>query len=212
MATREKKVAEPARVAPPGRMTYEEFLDWCDEDTLAEWVEGEVVVMSPATSRHQDLVDFFVSLFRFYSEWKRLGSLRSAPFQMKTARHLPGREPDILFVLKKHASRWKKAHLEGPADLVVEVVSPESRRRDRGEKFAEYQEGGVQEYWIVDPDERVADFYVLDRDGRYERVRPDPEGVYASRVLRGFRLRVEWLWAEPLPPLVDVLKYLGVLP
>jgi len=93
---------------------------------------------------------------------------------------------------------------------VVEIASPESRLRDRGEKFAEYEAGGVREYWVIDPDERRADFYVLGEDDRYERRRPQ-EGVYRSEVVRGFWLREEWLWREPLPPVLEVLQELGVL-
>ena len=55
-----------ATPSPPPRMTYEEFLDWLDEDTFAEWVDGEVVFMSPATFGHQDLVIFLSALLRHF--------------------------------------------------------------------------------------------------------------------------------------------------
>ena len=74
------------------KMTYEEFLDWADEDTLAEWVDGEVVVTSPASDRHQDLADF-LSVMRIYVRRRNLGIVRSASFQMKLEN---GREPDDL--------------------------------------------------------------------------------------------------------------------
>jgi Uma2 family endonuclease len=82
-------------------MSYEEFLAWCDEDTRAEWVDGEVVMVSPASDRHQDLSDFLVAVLRVYVETRRLGWVRSAPFQMRLARLARGREPDILFVRKE---------------------------------------------------------------------------------------------------------------
>ncbi len=53
---------------PPSKMTYEEFLEWCDEDTLAEWVDGEVVMTSPASNKHQDIADFLVSVLRPFVE------------------------------------------------------------------------------------------------------------------------------------------------
>jgi hypothetical protein len=117
---------------PARKLTYEEFLTWCDEDTWAEWVDGEVVVLSPASVRHQQLVDFLVQTLGVYVQAKGLGLLLSAPFQMKTGPDLPGREPDLLFVARENLGRLKDRYLEGPADLVVEVVSPESRLRDRG--------------------------------------------------------------------------------
>lgn len=60
------------------------------------------------------------------------------------------------FVAEEHLDRLQEMHLEGPADLVVEIVSPESRLRDRGEKFAEYELAGVSEYWLLDPELRRA--------------------------------------------------------
>jgi len=79
----------------PERMTYEEFLDWAEEGSSAEWVEGEVILMTPASDRHQDLADFLTVLVRLYVEAHQLGQVRSAPFQMKTGEDLPGREPDL---------------------------------------------------------------------------------------------------------------------
>ncbi len=196
---------------PPKKLTYEEFLAWCDEDTWAEWVDGEVVVLSPASRRHQQVVDFLVQVLGIYVQAKGLGVVLSAPFQMKTGPDLPGREPDLLFVASENLGRLRERYLDGPADLVVEVVSAESRLRDRGEKLAEYEAGGVREYWILDPDAQRADFFVLGPDGRYDRRRVGPDGVYRAEVVEGFWLRVEDLWGDPLPPVLEVLKDLGLI-
>ncbi len=116
-----------------------------------------------------------------------------------------GREPDVLFVAREHLDRVLFTRVEGPADLVVEIVSPESRVRDRGEKFYEYQEGGVGEYWLIEPDTRRAEFYQLDPDGIYQLVLPDAAGVYRSRAMDGLWVRVAWLWQEPLPQVNQVM-------
>ena len=200
----------PGRKAPPGPVSFEEYLEWLDEDTWAEWVNGEVVMLSPASTRHQLIKGFLSITIGIYVEHHDLGTVLDAPFPMKLGDVRRGREPDILFIAKEHLDRLKDTYLDGPADLVVEIVSPESRLRDRGEKFAEYEAGGVREYWLIDPDERRADFYVLGEDGRYERRLP-PEGLYRSEVLKGFWLKEEWLWQDPLPPVLEVLKELGVL-
>jgi Uma2 family endonuclease len=204
--------AEAHRAAPPGPLTYEEFLAWCDEDTWAEWVNGEVVMLAPASDPHQDRVDFLTVILRIYTEVRDLGKVRSAPFQMKTGPDLPGREPDLLFVTREHLDRLRRTHLDGPADVTIEVTCPESRLRDRGEKFAEYEAGGVREYWIIDPDDRRADFFRLDAEGRFQRVGPGPDGIYRSEVVTGFWLKVDWLWQESLPPTLEVLQQLGVIP
>lgn len=195
------------------KLSYEEFLAWCDEDAWAEWVNGEVILLSPASKRHQDLADFLTAVLRTFVGARGLGVVLSAPFQMKTGPELPGREPDLLFVAKERLDLLKETHLEGPADLVVEIVSQESRLRDRGEKFAEYELGGVREYWLIDPEERRVDFYILGPEGRYERQKASGQGIYKSQVVKGFWLKVDWLWQEPLPSPVRVLaEIVGVDP
>ncbi len=186
----------------PPYMTYEEFLEWADEDTLAEWVDGVVVMTSPASLRHQRLVNFLVAILSTFSELHSLGEVIDAPFQMKLARS--GREPDVLFVAQAHRDRLKQTYLDGSADLVVEVISPESAGRDRGDKFYEYREAGIPEYWLIDPQLKQAEFYQLDAAGVYQLV-PLADGIYRSRVLPGFWLRVEWLWREPLPDATQAL-------
>jgi Uma2 family endonuclease len=200
-----------AAAAPPAKMTYAEFLAWADEDVNAEWVEGEVVLLSPASDRHQNLADFLTALLRLFAEAREAGVIRSAPFQMKTGRDLPGREPDIVYVANAHLNRLKGTHLDGPADIAVEIISPESRARDRGAKFVEYQKGGVQEYWLLDPLRKQAEFYRLTENGNYGLVTVAEEGVFHSSVLEGLWLKVEWLWQEPLPHLLAVLKEWGLL-
>jgi Uma2 family endonuclease len=188
------------------RMTYEQFLEWAEEDTLAEWVNGEVVMTSPASDRHQDLVYFLVPLLQKYGRFRHLGKVQGAPFQMKITPS--GREPDALYIASDHVSWLKSAYLDGPADLVVEVISPDSVKRDRVEKFFEYQAAGVQGYWLVDPGAQVAEFYQLGQLGDrtiYQRIAEDEQGIYRSAAISGFWLRVDWLWQDPLPDVEDVL-------
>jgi Uma2 family endonuclease len=191
----------------PQRMTYKAFLAWAGEDTLAEWVDGEVVMHSPASKRHQGIVGFLLRVMGAYVESHDLGIVISAPFQMKLEQ---GREPDLIFVAREHLGRLKETFLDGPADLVVEIVSPESAGRDRGERFYEYARGGVPEYWLIDPQIQWADFYRLEGE-RYRAAFSGEEGEYRALVLPDFWLRVEWLWQEPLPKTLDVLRELGLL-
>ena len=193
------------------RMTYEEFLDWADEDTWAEWVDGEVIILSPASLLHQALDTFLLSVLTSFVSFRDLGIVLGPPFQMKTGPDLPGREPDVIFVAREHLDRLRDVYLDGPADLVVEIVSPDSRTRDSQDKLHEYEEGGVPEYWVLDPFRREAKFYQLGEDGSYYLVSPDENGVYESAVLKGLRLKVDWLWQKPLPRLPEVFKELGLI-
>jgi Uma2 family endonuclease len=194
----------------PRKMTYEEFLAWADEDTLAEWVDGEAVMYSPANDRHQDVSGFLESVLRSFVEVRQLGIVRSAPSQMKLAQS--GREPDLLFVAKTNLGRLKETYLDGPADLVVEIVSPESAGRDRGVKFYEYARGRVPEYWLIDPQTEYVEFYQLEED-HYRLASGGKEGEYHALVLPSFKLRVEWLWQEPLPsPIRTLAEIVGLDP
>ncbi|MCS7219906.1 MAG: Uma2 family endonuclease [Anaerolineae bacterium] len=193
--------------AQPRKITYEEFLAWADEDTWAEWVDGEVIMVSPASRLHQELAFFLGRVIGLYADLYALGKVLLPPFQMKLARS--GREPDLIFIASQNLERLREAYLDGPADLVVEIVSPESIGRDRGEKFYEYEQAHIPEYWLVDPEVRRAEFYQLGVDGLFHLVPPDSEGIYRSASLPGFWIRVSWLWQNPLPMVEDVLLEIG---
>jgi Uma2 family endonuclease len=199
------------RVPPSGRVSFQQYHDWLDEDTWAEWVDGEVQMVSPAGDRHQDLAGFLLVIFRHWLEAHDAGIVRPAPFVMRLPAPVSrGREPDLLVVTQAHLGRLRPTFLDGPADLVVEIISPESVGRDRGEKFVEYEQAGVPEFWLPDPDRRWAEFYQLGADGRYRTVFAGASGVYESSVLPGFRLPVDWLWQEPLPKVAKALRELGL--
>lgn len=181
-------------------MSYDEFLAWTGETTHAEWVDGDVIVFMPPTIRHQFVVAFLTKLLGAFVEFLSLGVVLPAPSEMRVDPDGRAREPDIFFVASENLHRLEENRLAGPADLIVEVISDESVVRDRAEKFYEYQEAGVKEYWLIDPrpSYQRADFWALDEDGRYQPV-PLQEGIFRSTILPGFWLRAEWLVREPLP-------------
>jgi Uma2 family endonuclease len=192
--------------ASAGKMTYEEFLLWPGDNHHVEWVNGRIVFMSPVTEPHENIRGFLYSLIKLFVEVRHLGQVYSEPFQMKTGPDLPGRAPDVFFVANENLGRVKRLNLEGPADLVVEIISPGSRATDRGDKFYEYEQGGVPEYWLLDPERQQAEFYLRGDDGIYRLVLLGSDGIYRSRVLAGLWLKVEWFWQPLPPPIMDVLR------
>ena len=64
------------------KMTYQEFLELCDEDTLAEWEDGEIIMVPSASERHQDITVFLTVLLRLYVDSRKLGKLYNAPYQI----------------------------------------------------------------------------------------------------------------------------------
>lgn len=187
-------------------MTYEQFLAELSEDTHAEWVEGETILFMPPTPEHQDVVSFLLALIRFYVDYFKLGKVLTAPIEMKPTPTSNSREPDLLFVANQNLQRIGDSKLEGPADLVIEIISPESVRRDTVDKRQEYEAEGVREYWIIDnrSGKESATFYILDDAGLYQCVRPDSDGIYSSTALTNFWINTKWLWANPQPSALEV--------
>lgn len=176
-------------------MSYEEYLNTFDEDVHAEWVQGEAIIFMSVATRHQIIVTYLIKLLGMYIEFFRMGELLSAPYEMKVSPESNAREPDILFVKAENKSYLEEQRLAGVADLVIEVVSPESVKRDNEDKFSEYEKAGIQEYWIIDsrPEHEGAEFWVLDGNGRYQSM-PVVNDIYHSTILSGFWLNINWLW------------------
>lgn len=199
--------ASVVRQAEP-YLSAEEFLERYD-GVNAEWVDGSVVPMTPATPRHQLLVNLLSSLFQFYCDEREAGVVLSGLTTMKLTGAV--REPDIMVVARKHEERITAKCLEGPADLVVEVISPESRVRDRGEKFYEYEAGGVQEYWLIDPIRRQVEQYRRTEDGIFLSASLGDPPRLRSEVFPGIWIDPAWLWEERLPKLNAILKEWGLV-
>jgi Uma2 family endonuclease len=197
--------------SPSGPISYEEFLATDFENPKVEWVNGRAVFVSPSNQQHQDVFHFLSMLLQGFVREKQLGVVRGETFQMKTGPDLPGREPDILFVSNAHKKRLKETYLNGPADLAVEIISPDSVARDRREKYQEYQKGGVREYWLIDPEQKTAEFFVLSKRGTYQPAALDADGVFHSTVLKGVSIKVVWLWQTPLPSEISILREWGVI-
>lgn len=193
------------------QMSYEEYLEWSDEDSHAEWVDGAVIVHMPPRNEHQELVGFLFALVREFVNLFDVGRVQIAPFEVKLWPGGPSREPDIFFLKQENLHRLGSKRLEGPPDLIIEVVSPDSVHRDRDEKYHEYAQAGVPEYWIIDsrPGRQRADFYRLANEGRYQLLATEDDERVESPVLVGFWLNPRWLWQEPKPNVITTLYNLS---
>jgi Uma2 family endonuclease len=192
---------------PRRRMTEEEFVEWIDEKTRAEWVDGKVEMMSPVNSEHDVLVWWFRTLVQLYVESCDLGVVHGPEFMTRLSRRR--RLADILFVSKARTNIVGENHVDGPPDLIVEVVSPESPARDYRDKFNDYEAAGVKEYWILDPGASRVAAYHLSRSRKYRLIEEADDGIH-SAVLAGFRVRPEWVFAKPRPSVLKILSELGI--
>jgi Uma2 family endonuclease len=167
---------------------------------FCEYVEGVVIKMLPHSIPHDQLMYFLRLLITAYFELRPIGRIIGQPFVMR----LPAfpnrrREPDLFVVLNSNPYKLHDTYMDGPADLCIEVVSLESVGRDHGEKFAEYEKGGVPEYWIVDRRHKECRFYRLNEQAIYIRQQEDAEGYYRTPALPGLTLHVPTLWLDALP-------------
>lgn len=192
--------------------TFEEFLT-VFEGYHVEWLPGGVVEVKPmgTSAFHIELVQWLVTLLKAYLGFSNVGRVLSESFIQRLSPDLPAREPDVLVVLTDHLDRLKPTYLDGAADMVIEVVSPESSERDYGSKFREYEQGGVREYWLIDPERRIADVYELAENNLYRRRPLDKEGRLTSGVLPGLALSPDVLWRDPKPDLIATLKLVAGL-
>jgi Uma2 family endonuclease len=176
------------------RMSYQEWLDRVDEQAHSEWVDGEVIIYMPPGQAHQDDEFFLATLLRLFVDMRDLGKVMIAPFEMRLANINSSREPDIIFIAKRHLHRLTDARLDGPADLAIELLSKWTAGYDRRVKLVEYARAGIPECWLVDsrPGRRKFELFLLGPGDRYESMPPDERGRFHSTVVPGFWVDPRW--------------------
>jgi Uma2 family endonuclease len=187
---------EIARLFPPqGQWTEADFLSLPETNHIVELSNGKVVMPDMPTTTHQRAVTKLLRLMSAHAEANDLGEVSVAPLRVRL---WPGkiREPDIVFMLRQHDDRIGEEYWE-PPDLVVEVISPRTAHSsgtedsDRGEKFLEYAQAGVSEYWLVDPAGGTLEVYRLQRHAYRLAGRWGRGEVCRSEVMVGFAVAVD---------------------
>ena len=186
-----------------GPFSFGDFLELIQEDQKADLVDGVIYMASPENIDHNDLVRWLAIVLGLFIEERRLGRLTINRVAYRlSARNAP--EPDLAFVRTERLGIMKKGYVDGAPDLAVEIVAPDSVTRDYEDKRRRYEEAGVGEYWIIDPDESTATFLVRAPGGFAEK---PPDGqTFRSQLIPGFMIDVGWLWQRPLPPTLAIVQ------
>jgi Uma2 family endonuclease len=184
--------------------SFEDFCAIIADGQKADLIQEVIYVASPDNTDANDLFMWFGGLMYDFAQLRDLGKVYGSRVAFRLD-HINGPEPDIAFVRQKRLNRVRRRYVMGEPDLAVEIVSPESIERDYQKKRAQYQEAGVQEYWIVDEPEKRLRLRCLGRDGKYREAR-SRKGALHSKVLPGFWIRPEWLWQNPLPVKARILQ------
>jgi Uma2 family endonuclease len=180
------------------RLTYDDFMQFPDDGKRHELIDGAHYVTPSPYAKHQTIVLALGSVLRAHVRPRQLGRIFIAPFDVVFS-DFDVVEPDVLFVSQaRQADVLTAAHVRGAPDLVVEIGSPSTRKRDETIKRHLYERFGVAEYWVVDPDLDAIKVYRL-ASGRFERVAElslERDDVLTSPLFPGLELRLADIFDE----------------
>lgn len=172
--------------------TFEDWLSW-EEDVRAEIIDGELIMMAPPTQQHQGILGEVYRQLANFLKGKPC-KVFPAPFGVRLSENDDtALEPDIVVVCDK--SKLDGKICNGAPDMVVEILSPSTSRRDKLVKFNLYLKAGVREYWIVDPDTKTVSAYIL-QDGEYITKAYGDEDTVDVQVLEGCQINLTDVFAE----------------
>ena len=174
------------------KYTYEDYLN-TPEGERYELLDGELVLVASPNEEHQLAGVKLVSLMHPYVTTRELGWVFHAPFYIVFS-DTEVVQPDLMFIFEEREHIRTAANVQGAPDMVVEILSPSSSRREWKYKRGLYAKYGVKEYWIVDPVNRIVSAMLL-RDGVLEIAGAYVEGdTLSSAALEGFRVGVEGIF------------------
>ena len=190
--------SEPPRRPSSGvKLTYDDFVLFPDDGKRHELIDGEHYVTPSPNLKHQAISRNMVASIWSYLRQHPVGRVYTAPLDVVFS-HFDVVEPDLLFVAESRREVLTAANVQGSPDLVVEIGSPGTRRRDEKLKHQLYERFGVSEYWVVDPDIDVVRVYRLS-DGTYVRVEElslDRDDVLTTPLFPGFELPLGVVFAD----------------
>jgi Uma2 family endonuclease len=176
-----------------GQWTETDYFNLPDSNRLVELSEGELSIVPPPSFTHQKILDNLYSILKAFVLDHDLGVTAFAPLAVRL---WPGkiREPDILFYTHSHRDRIDE-QVSGPPDLAAEIISPGTRKTDRHDKFYEYAQAGITEYWLVDQEAKTIEVFVLN-DGVYTLlVKVGIEETAVSHLLTGLKIPCQQIFA-----------------
>ena len=178
-----------------GRYTYSDYYSW-DDDQRYELVDGEMYVMSPApTWRHQGLISKFNYQFEDFLK-DRPERVFPAPFDVRLNADTSDNtvvQPDVVVICDR--DKLVGTGCVGAPDMVIEILSPSTSRRDRTVKFNQYLKYGVREYWIADPEAKTVAVHLL-KDGEYITRPYTDADVVPVQVLEGCTINLSKVFVD----------------
>jgi Uma2 family endonuclease len=163
-----------------------------------ELIRGELLMAPAPNTTHQRILRVLFRHLDNVTQAAGQGEVLFAPTDVRLS-DLDTVQPDLLYISEERRHIIGEAVIEGAPDLVVEVLSASTAHRDLTTKKRLYEQHGVQEYWIVDPEQRTVEVHGLDDGLLRQQVRVVDEGTVASTLLAGFTVDLAVLF-EDAPP------------
>lgn len=180
------------------KLTYQDYLEMPEEPGCRFEILDGILVKEPSPNvPHQRVSRRLQRLLEDYF-WKvdPRGEVLDAPLDT-TLGDITVVQPDLLYVSGEQQNMVKETRIDGPPALVVEIISPTSRRKDRVQKMQIYQNAGVQHYWLVDPGEKTLECFSL-REGLYALLAAGMDNdVVKHPEFAGLEVNLSVLWARP---------------
>lgn len=133
------------------KLTYDDYLRLPEDGKRYEIIDGELYVTPAPATRHQFIVSNLLRLVGAFVYHRKLGRLLTAPLDVLFGQHDLA-QPDLVFVSVDRTEIIAQAAIQGAPDLVAEVISPSTGKRDEGIKLRLYEREGVREYWLLYPE------------------------------------------------------------
>ena len=171
-------------------MTYTQYCLLPEDGKQYEVIDGELFMTPAPRPKHQKIVLRLAEELSGFVRKSGLGEVFVAPVDVLLEQHTI-LQPDVLFIRQERLAIVKEDAIEGPPDLVVEVLSPSTFYKDLRKKMTAYSQFGVQEYWIVDSETETIEIYTR-RDDKLQMARKFSSGEsLESALLPGLRLAVK---------------------
>jgi len=179
------------------KLTYEDYVSFPDDGKRHELIDGEHYVTPAPLTKHQRISVNLVSAIHHHCQQTTIGRVFSAPTDVKLT-ETDVVQPDLLFIGNARAHLITRENIQGAPDFIVEILSDSTRRRDERLKRNLYEQHGVKEYWIVDPELDSVKLFRL-HEGRYdtpqELTTEQPHATLTTPLLPGFSLTLPDLFA-----------------
>lgn len=183
---------------PDTRFTYDDFLLFPDDGKRHEIIDGVHYATPSPNTRHQELAGrLHLAIGNFLTDRPKLGRIFFAPFDVVFS-YYDVVEPDLLFIAGDQQDILTDKNVQGAPALVIEILSPGTRKRDEKIKRALFERGGVREYWLVDPELDLIKVYRRAEDGSFPRVTEltsDAHDTLTTPLLPEFSLKLHQLFA-----------------